>query len=81
MNLETAKELFGLMVLINLGLFIWTAVMSTCCRRFICNVHSRLFKLEENTVNAMLYGFLAFYKIVFFVFVLVPWAALALMTK
>jgi hypothetical protein len=35
-----------------------------------------MFNLSEDTVNAMLYGFLSLYKIMFFIFVLVPWIAL-----
>lgn len=81
MDIGMLKELFGWMTMINLGLFIFTAVMSIWCRSFIYRVHGRMFDLEQNTINAMLYGFLAFYKIVFIVFVLAPWIALTIMVK
>jgi bacteriorhodopsin len=38
-----------------------------------------MFGLSQDTVNAILYGFLGFYKLVFIVFVLVPWIALVIM--
>ena len=35
-----------------------------------------MFGLGSETINTMIYGFLAFYKIIFIVFVLVPWITL-----
>ena len=81
MNLEMLKQFFMWCTVINLGLFIWMAVMCIGCRSFICRVHGKMFGLSEDTINAMLYGFLGFYKIVFIVFVLVPWLALTIMVK
>jgi hypothetical protein len=81
MNLQILKEFLGWMTVVNLGLFIFTAAMSIWCRSFIYRIHGRMFGLEQNTISAMLYGFLAFYKIVFIVFVLTPWIALTIMTK
>lgn len=81
MNIQYLQEFFMWCTVINLGLFMFTAVMSIWCRSFIYRVHGRMFALGEHTINAMLYGFLAFYKIVFIVFVLVPWIALTVMAK
>jgi hypothetical protein len=80
MNLEIMKAFFGWMTLINLGLFIFTAIMSVGCRGFIYNVHGKMFGLSEETTNKALYYFIAFYKIVFITFNLVPWIALTIMT-
>ena len=81
MNVVLLKEFFMWCMVINLGLFIWTAVMCLTARNFILRVHGKMFGLSEDTINAMLYGFLGFYKIVFIVFVLVPWIALSLMVN
>ncbi|WP_372796225.1 DUF6868 family protein [Pontiella sp.] len=80
MNMEILRQFFGWMTLINLGLFIWTAIMSAWCRGFIYKVHGRMFGLSEETTNKALYYFLAFYKIVFITFNLVPWLALTILT-
>jgi hypothetical protein len=76
MDMALIKAFFMWCTVIHLGLFIWTAVMSMCARSFIHRVHGRMFGLSPETINTMLYGFLAAYKIVFLVFVLVPWVAL-----
>ncbi len=80
MDMEMIRVFFGWMTLINLGLFIFTAVMSAGCRKLIYRVHGTLFDLSEETTNKALYYFLAFYKIVFITFNLVPWLALTIMT-
>jgi hypothetical protein len=73
------KEFFMWCTVLNLGLYIFTAIMSLGARGFIHRIHGRMFDLNENTINTMLYGFLAFYKIIFFVFCLFPWIALVIM--
>ena len=80
MDLALLKEFFMWMTVVNLGLFMWMAIMCMLAKGFIYRVHGKLFGLSQETVNAMLYGFLGFYKIVFIVFVLVPWIALTIMT-
>ena len=79
MNIALLKEFFMWCTIINLGLFIWTAVMCLTARNFILRVHGKMFGLNENTTNTMPYGFLAIYKIVFIVFCLVPRIALTIM--
>jgi len=74
--LETVTEFFKWCTVIHLGLFVFTAIMCIWCRPFIQRIHGKMFNLSEDTVNAMLYGFLSLYKILFFIFVLVPWIAL-----
>ena len=78
MDINTLKEFFGWMTVINLGLFIWITVMCIVAKGFIQRVHGKLFGLSPETINAFLYGYLGIYKIVFTVFVLTPWIALTI---
>ena len=80
MDIYTLKDFFGWMTLINLGLFAWTAIMCVWCRGLIYRVHGKMFGLTEETTNKALYYFLAFYKIVFITFNLVPWLALVIIS-
>ena len=80
MNMELLKTFFMWCTIINLGLFMWTAIMCVYCKGLIYRVHGKIFGLDEDTINAMLYGFLGFYKIVFIVFAFVPWIALMIMS-
>ncbi len=80
MNIALLKEFFMCCTIINAGIFMLTAMISIFGREFIYRVHGKMFDLSKVTVNAMLYGFLAFYKIVFIVFVLVPWIVLTIIS-
>jgi len=79
MDMELLKTFFMWMTVINFGLFMWITIMCMLCKGFIQRVHGKLFGLSEETISACLYGFLGGYKIVFTVFVLVPWIALTIM--
>ena len=78
MNIVVIKELFMWMTVINLVLFIWSAVMCMLLKNFIVRVHGKIFGLSPEAIRATLYGFLGLYKIVFIVFVFVPWLALVI---
>ena len=73
MEVITLKEVFTWMVVVNLILYAWTAVMCATAKGWIQRVHGKMFGLPPETINAFLYGYLGFYKVVFIVFVLVPW--------
>ena len=80
MDIQTLTDFFMWCTLINLGFFLWTALMCLCCKNFIYRVHGKMFGLSQDTTSSMLYGFLGLYKIVFIVFVLVPWIALCVIS-
>ena len=80
MDIATLKEFFMWMTMINFGLFMFSAIMCMLCKGFIQRVHGKMFGLAPETINAFLYGFLGVYKMVFMIFVLIPWIALTIMT-
>lgn len=80
MNIELLRTFFGWMTLINLVLYIWTALMCMFAQGLIQRLHGKMFSLTPESINAFLYGYLGFYKIIFITFNLVPWIALVIMT-
>lgn len=76
MEVVTLEEIFRWMTVINLILYIWTAVMCATAKGWIQRVHGKMFGLSPEAINAFLYGYLGFYKVIFIVFVLVPWITL-----
>jgi len=78
MDIYTLKEFLGWMTLINLGIFMLSAIMCMTMKGVIQRMHGKMFGLAPETINAFLYGWLGFYKIIFIVFVLVPWIALTI---
>lgn len=61
------------------GLYLLSAVMCACCGDWIYRVQSRFFPMPRETFTVVLYGYLGFFKIIFLVFVLVPYLALLCM--
>lgn len=80
MDIATVRELFMWMTVINLGIFIWTAVFCLILKNFIARLHGRMFGLSPETIKATLYGFLGVYKCLLIVFVFVPWLALLIVS-
>lgn len=80
MNMALLKEFFGWMTLINLLVFIIAVFASLLLRGIIQRIHGKMFGLTPEAINAFLYGYLGVYKIVFTVFVLIPWIALTIMS-
>lgn len=80
MNILVLKEFFMWMTIINLGLYMWSAIMCMLLKDLIVRFHGKLFGLSPEAIKASLYGFLGVYKIVFIVFVFVPWLALVIIS-
>ena len=79
MDMVLLKEFFMWCTIVNFVIFMWAAIMCMFGQGLIQRVHGKMFGLAPETINAFLYGYLGFYKIVFIVFVLVPWIALTIM--
>lgn len=80
MTIQYLEEFFMWMTVINLGLIIFTAMMYMMAKEMIQRFHGKLFGLAPETISAFIYGYLGVYKIVFIVFVLVPWLSLKIMS-
>lgn len=76
MDLQILTEFFKWCTILAGGIYIYSAVMLVVVPDFVYNMQSRWFKITRETFNITIYAFLAFYKVVFIVFVLVPYLAL-----
>lgn len=76
MNVLMLKEFFMWMTVINVIIFIISALFCMLLKDFIGRMHGKMFGISPEAVQTALYGYLGVYKIVFIVFVLVPWLAL-----
>ena len=79
MNIETLRDFFNWCVAINVGIFILSTVNMVFIGGWASKIHSKMFDLDEAWVRQAYFSFLANYKIVVIVFVVVPWIALNLM--
>lgn len=78
MNLDQLTELFKWMTLINIGLFVFSAVLSMALKKIVSKMHGKLFGIEENKVSVVVYGYFGIYKIAIIIFNIVPYISLLL---
>ena len=81
MDIRTLREFFKWCTVINVALFILSAIMIMTATDFIYDVHGQLFHIPREAFDAVLYSFLGFYKIVILVFNLVPFVALLIVGR
>ncbi|MEN8208690.1 MAG: DUF6868 family protein [Candidatus Fermentibacteria bacterium] len=76
MDLITLRTFFMWCTILNGGLLIFSSLGLTFAGNLIYRIHSRWFKMPREAFNIVIYSFLGLYKIVLFVFCLVPYIAL-----
>ena len=76
MDIRTLTEFFKWCTIINVALFILSAIMFIAAPDFIYNWHGQLFHMPREAFDMVLYSFLGLYKVVILVFNLVPYVAL-----
>jgi len=79
MDMQNLTEFFKWCTILAAGIYIYTAIMVIVFPDFIYNMQSRWFKLSRETFNISIYAYLGFYKVMFILFVLVPYLALLIM--
>ncbi len=75
------KELmhfFGWCVILNLVILFISTLFMIYGRNFVYRLHAKLFNISEESFNTIAYAYLGFYKLLFLIFVLVPYLGLLL---
>lgn len=81
MTLATLTLFFQWCTVIGLAFYIWTAIMTLFGRNFLYSLHKTWFELKKDTFNIAIYAFLASFKLLLIVFILVPYLALLVIGK
>ena len=76
MSVEIITKVLAWCTTINLALLILWAILFRTSRGWIFRIHGRWYSLSNDQFNAINYGAIAFYKILFLVFNLIPYLAL-----
>ncbi|MEP2532980.1 DUF6868 family protein [Shimia sp.] len=79
MSLETLTTFFGWMTVVHFVILTIATLAMFLMRDWATGLHAKLFDLEEQQVRQTFYSWLATYKLLIFVFALVPWLALHIM--
>ena len=80
MTIELLREILGWCAVINMGLLLWWFLFLVLAHDLVYRIHSRMFKIPEETFNAIHYAGMTFYKIVLFVFIIIPYFVLLIVT-
>ena len=74
---QTLVEFLGWCTLINYGLLLFsTLILHTPAGKWGRSIHGRLFGLKDSELDSLYFRFLANYKLLIFVFNLVPYLVL-----
>jgi len=79
-NLSTITAFFGWCTLLNIGLLAFSSVMISLLNTPIKSIHTKLIGVSIEKLDELYFSFLGNYKLAIFVFNLVPYCALKLMT-
>jgi len=76
MSIEMLRNLLGVCGLINIGVLMMWFVMMAFAHDWIYKMHTKWFKMSVESFDAMHYGGMGLFKLLIFVFNIVPWLAL-----
>ena len=76
MDLDRLQDFLFWSLLLNVGIYLISLVGVLSLRRFMWKIHAKLFGVNEETANKVIYQYLAIYKLLLIVFNLVPWIAI-----
>ena len=81
MDLHTLQTFFMWMTIIDACLLVFYSLMLIIMGDFVYNMHNKFFPMTREAFNLANYSTIAFFKILFFVFNLVPYIALLIIAK
>jgi hypothetical protein len=76
MDVETLQDFFFWCMVVNGGVYAFTAVATMVFRDFICSINRKLLGIDEETSRRSMQSYLATYKLLITVFNFTPWVAI-----
>ena len=78
MDIQMLTRFFMWCTILNMGLLVLASLILAFAGDFVYRMHGKWFPMPRGTFNVVLYAFIGMYKIIVFVFNVVPWIALAI---
>ena len=76
MDIQTLTTFFMWCTILNVVLLLISSLICLCAGDWAYGIHSKWFSISRETFNVAFYSFLGLYKILVFVFCLIPYIAL-----
>ena len=80
MDTQTLTTFFMWCTILNVALLILSSLLCICARDWAYRIHSKLFSISRETFNVVIYSFIALYKLLVIVFILIPYIALLIIS-
>ncbi len=78
MSIQILTKFFMWCTILNAGFMLLSFVMVTFMGDIAYRIHSKWFPMPRETFNVVIYSFIGLYKILVFVFNIIPWIALTI---
>jgi len=79
LTISQLTELLGWASIINIGILIAATIALSTMKNLVVGIHSRMFGLQEDELKIIYFKYLANFKMLTTVFILVPYLALKIM--
>ena len=80
MDIELLRSFLGWCALINFGILIFWFLMIKFTRKMVLDLHGKFLNISEEQFNLVQYQAMAFFKLSIFLFFLVPYIVLQIVT-
>jgi uncharacterized protein DUF6868 len=81
MDIELLQKFFFWCMVVNTGIYFFTAIAVFAFRTSICWIHNKIFGFGEETTLKSVHKYLANYKLLITVFNFVPWIAILIVKE
>jgi hypothetical protein len=76
MNIQTLTTFFMWCTILNVALLSLSSLMCICAGDWAYRIQNKWFSISRETFNVAIYSFIGLYKVLVFVFSLIPYIAL-----
>jgi hypothetical protein len=76
MDIDSIRAFFMWCTILNVALLVLSSLICVCAGDWTYRIHSKWYSIPRETFNVAIYSFLGLYKILIFVFNLIPYMAL-----
>ncbi|MHC4394664.1 MAG: DUF6868 family protein [Planctomycetota bacterium] len=76
MDIECITAFFMWCTILNVALLVLSSLLCVCAADWAYRIHSKWFSISRETFNVLIYSFIALYKLLIIVFILIPYIAL-----
>jgi len=80
-NIHTLEQFLFWCMVMNLGLMFLSLALVTFLRPMVLKIHARMFAVPEDYVAMAMHAMLSLYKLLVFVFFIIPWIALKIVAQ